>query len=115
MSICAIWPAWVTWPSELKTIWSLALPAASCVTTLTLAEPSAADQEMGVAKPGVGIRIALEEYPGYSNTYRYQPLPYGLFDSNGLTSEYVFQQRGKAEFEPTGCNTICGIGDATMP
>ena len=44
MSIWVICPAWVTWPSELKTIWSLALPAASCVTILTLAAPSAADQ-----------------------------------------------------------------------
>lgn len=74
--------------------------------------PTAADIEAGALEPGTGIRIALEEYQGYSNTYRYEPLPFGLFDSNGVSSEYVFQQRGKAEFEPTGCNAICGIGDA---
>ncbi len=66
----------------------------------------------GVAAPGQGVRISLEVYPDKSNTYRYEPLPFGVFESDGLTSEYVFQQRGAAEFDKTGCREVCGIGAA---
>ncbi len=76
--------------------------------------PTAMELEAGVLEPGKPIHIELTEYEGYSKTYRYEPLPYGLFDSNGLDSEYVFQQRAKTEFEPTGCNAVCGIGEAPM-
>lgn len=70
--------------------------------------------EEGAAAPGQGVRISLEAYPDISNTYRYEPLPFGLFESNGLTSEYVFQQRGPAEFDKTGCRDVCGIAAETM-
>lgn len=74
-------------------------------------EPSDKEKEAGALESGNPVRVALEEYPNYSNTYRYTPLPFGLFDSDGVTSQFVFQQRGQMEFEKTGCSAVCGIGE----
>lgn len=78
-------------------------------------EPSEDELGMGVAKPADGVRIKLAEYDPdtYNNTYRFQPLPYGVFDSNGVTSEYVFQAVAPSVFDQgTGCREVCGIGAA---
>ena len=73
--------------------------------------PTEDELAMGVSAPDAGVLIALEAYDPDStnNTYRYTPLPYGLFDSNGASSEYVFQSRGPATFDATGCREVCGI------
>ena len=68
----------------------------------------------GAARPdGRGRRGAG---PGRADRARGLPrqeqLPFGVFESDGLTSEYVFQQRGAAEFDKTGCREVCGIGAA---
>jgi hypothetical protein len=53
--------------------------------------------------------INLSVYEGYKSTFRFKPLPEGLFNSDGTSAEYVFQSRGDALFEPTGCIDACGI------
>lgn len=77
------------------------------------APPAPTEEElmMGVIPPESGVRIPLEEYDpdNTNNTYRYRTLPYGVFDSNGISSEYVFQSRGPAVFDATGCREVCGI------
>ncbi|MBK9756859.1 MAG: hypothetical protein IPO88_25840 [Nannocystis sp.] len=65
-------------------------------------------------KVGEPYSIAVEEYPDSNQTYRYSTLPYGLFNSDGETTKYVFQTRGDAVFEVTGCMDYCGI-PAVMP
>lgn len=74
--------------------------------------PSEEDKMNGVVPPDAGVRIALEEYSPdtYNDTYRYTPLPFGVFDSNGTTSQYIFQARSEASFDVTGCREVCGIG-----
>lgn len=78
-------------------------------------EPSEEQQMMGALPVGGSYRIALEAYPDFAQTYRYQPLPFGLFDSNGYSSEYVFQLRDRSKFEATGCNAVCGLTSAEAP
>lgn len=53
--------------------------------------------------------VEVAEYEGYSSTYRFEPLPEGLFNSDGEISRYVLQARGNALFMPTGCLDACGI------
>ncbi|WP_434423485.1 hypothetical protein [Nannocystis pusilla] len=74
-------------------------------------EPSEEDIDAGVVPPKNGVRIQLEEYSpeAYNDTFRYKPLPFGVFDSNGVTSQYVFQGRSEAFFDATGCRQVCGI------
>ncbi|MCY1055267.1 hypothetical protein [Nannocystis sp. SCPEA4] len=74
--------------------------------------PSEEDVMNGVVPPDAGVRIALEEYSPdtYNDTYRYTPLPFGVFDSNGTTSQFIFQARSVASFDVTGCREVCGIG-----
>lgn len=76
------------------------------------AEPDEEQQMMGALPFGSAYRIALEAYADFGNTYRYTPLPFGLFDSNGYSSEYVFQVRAKDKFDATGCATVCGFTPA---
>lgn len=57
--------------------------------------------------------INLESYPGYNSTYLFEPLPEGLFNSDGTSSKYLFQARGDSKFMPTGCLDACGITPAT--
>lgn len=76
------------------------------------AEPTEEEQMMGALPFGSPVRIALEVYPDYSNTYRYKPLPFGVFDSNGYSSEYVFQLRDISVFDTTGCAAVCGFTSA---
>jgi len=73
--------------------------------------PTEEDLMNGVTAPDAGVRIQLEEYSPdtYNDTYRYRPLPFGVFDSNGLTSQYIFQSRSGAAFDVTGCREVCGI------
>lgn len=56
--------------------------------------------------------IALEPYPGFNSTFLFEPLPEGLFNSDGTTSKYLFQSRGNSLFMPTGCLDACGIAPA---
>lgn len=53
--------------------------------------------------------IDLEKFPEYNSTYLFAPLPEGLYNSDGTSSRYLFQPRGNALFEPTGCLAACGI------
>lgn len=78
-------------------------------------EPDEEQQGMGALPVGTPYQIALDIYQGYSNTYRYRPLPFGLFDSNGHDSEYVFQLRDKSKFAATGCDAVCGFTSAETP
>ena len=59
--------------------------------------------------------INLEEYPDYASTYRFEPLPEGLFNSDGTSAQYVFQAIGNALFMPTGCIEACGITSDDAP
>jgi hypothetical protein len=79
------------------------------------AEPDEEQQMMGALPFGSAYQIALEAYPGYSNTYRYDTLPFGVFDSNGYSSEHVFQLRDRSKFDTTGCAAVCGFTSAEMP
>lgn len=72
-------------------------------------EPDEEEQMMGALPFGSGYRIALEAYAGFGNTYRYSTLPFGVFDSNGYSSEHVFQLRAKDVFDATGCAAVCGF------
>jgi len=74
------------------------------------------DPPMDSTAPKVGepYAIAVELYPDSGQTYRYSTLPYGVFNSDGETTKYVFQTRGDAGFELTGCKDYCGI-PAVMP
>lgn len=76
-------------------------------------EPTEDDIQNGVQKPSAGVRIKLAEYDpdNFNETYRFQPLPWRVFDSNGVSSEYVFQAINPMLFdEKSGCREICGIG-----
>lgn len=64
-------------------------------------------KEEGVLQPGEPFGIAIEEYMSISNAYRYRPLPYGLFNSDGQSSEYVFEERSETLIDATGCKEIC--------
>lgn len=77
-------------------------------------EPGDEDKDAGVVASGSPVQLEVEEYSPdtYNDTYRFTPLPFGVFDSNGRTSEYVFQARGAAAFDATGCREVCGIGAA---
>ncbi|MDC0717169.1 hypothetical protein [Nannocystis bainbridge] len=80
-------------------------------------EPGEEDIANGAVPPDQGVRIQLEEYSPdtYNDTWRYTPLPFGVFDSNGVTSQYVFQGRSEASFDGTGCRKVCGIaGEPAM-
>ena len=59
--------------------------------------------------------IAVAEDEGYTSTYRFEPLPEGLFNSDGTSAQYVFQARGDALFMPTGCIEACGITSEEAP
>jgi hypothetical protein len=74
-------------------------------------EPDEDAMAAGAVSPGTPVRIQLEEYSPdtYNDTYRFTPLPFGVFDSNGSTSQYVFQIRGASTFDATGCREVCGI------
>jgi hypothetical protein len=76
------------------------------------AEPDEEQQMMGALPFGSAYRIALEAYADFGNTYRYDSLPFGVFDSNGYSSEHVFQLRSKDKFDATGCATVCGFTTA---
>lgn len=73
--------------------------------------PGPEDEDSMAPKPGEPNVIDLEAYnpeEGYTGIYRYSTLPYGLFDSDGVESRFVFQKRGETLFEPTGCLAACG-------
>lgn len=70
--------------------------------------PPEPKEDSGAAKPGEPVSINLEPYPDSSRTYRFDRLPYQLFSSDGTSSKYVFQVRGNAIFEATGCLEVCG-------
>jgi hypothetical protein len=72
-------------------------------------QPPEPPKDSMAAKPGATIAVNVEAYPEKGGTYRFSALPYGLFNSDGETSSYVFQTRGDAEFEMTGCMKYCGI------
>lgn len=93
---------------ETKMIWT-EFPAAGGELPPDPPEDSAAP------KSGEPYVIELEEYnpDDYEGTYRYSTLPYGLFNSDGVESRFVFQQRGNSVFEPTMCQAACGAGAAT--
>ncbi len=73
--------------------------------------PPAPPKDAGVPAPGEPVTIAVDSYPESGQTYRYDTLPYGLFNSDGdpAASEFVFQSRGDAPFVATGCIEVCGI------
>jgi len=75
------------------------------------------DPPMESTAPKVGepYTITVEAYPESGQTYRYSTLPYGLFNSDGETSRYVFQTFGDMAFEATGCMKYCGIPEAAAP
>ncbi|HEY8376110.1 MAG TPA: hypothetical protein VIK91_06460 [Nannocystis sp.] len=78
-------------------------------------QPTDKQLDEGVKKPGDPIVINLAAYDpdNFNNTWRFQPLPYGLFDSNGLSSEFVFQAVSPMVFDgTTGCREVCGIAPA---
>lgn len=72
------------------------------------------DPPMDSTAPKVGetYSISVESYPESGQTYRYSTLPYGLFNSDGETSRYVFQTFGDPAFVATGCLDYCGIAAA---
>ena len=72
------------------------------------------DPPMDSTAPKVGepYTINVEAYPESGQTYRYSTLPYGLFNSDGETTRYVFQTYGDAAFEATMCMDYCGIAAA---
>ena len=74
--------------------------------------PPAPPEDSTAPKPGEAYSIVLEAYPDSSSTYRFSRLPYGLFNSDGETTKYVFQGRSDAQFLDTGCNDYCGIAAA---
>lgn len=61
----------------------------------------------GVQQPGQPFTIVVSEYTSISNAYRYKPLPYGVLESDGMTSEYVFEERNAALIDGTGCKEVC--------
>lgn len=71
----------------------------------------AEDPPMDSTAPKVGepYSISVEAYPESGQTYRYSTLPYGLFNSDGETSRYVFQTFGDPAFVATKCLDYCGI------
>jgi hypothetical protein len=70
--------------------------------------PPMPGEDSTASPPGEAFLIDLEAYPETSNTFRYSGLPFGLFDSDGTISRYVFQLRGDVKFIPTGCLQVCG-------
>ncbi len=74
--------------------------------------PPAPPEDSAAPKPGEPYTITVEAYPESGATYRYSTLPYGLFESDGETSRYVFQGRNDEQFGPTGCLDYCGIAAA---
>ena len=76
----------------------------------TKAADPPADSE--VPKVGEPYSITVEDYPESGQTYRYSTLPYGLFNSDGTSSKYVFQTFGDEAFVATGCMDYCGIAAA---
>ncbi len=74
--------------------------------------PPPPPEDAGVVSPGEPHGLAVELFAEMGNTYRYTSLPYGLFNSDGLISSYVFQARGDTVFMPTGCMEACGIAAA---
>lgn len=80
-------------------------------------EPTEAELDEGARSPKDPILVNLAEYDpdNFNNTYRFSPLPYGLFNSNSRTSEYVFQAVSPAVFDnTTGCREVCGIPPEAM-
>jgi hypothetical protein len=73
--------------------------------------PPPPPEDAAVPAPGEPVTFAVENYPESGQTYRYDTLPYGLFNSDGdpAASEFVFQSRGDAPFIATGCIEVCGI------
>ncbi|MEZ4450691.1 MAG: hypothetical protein R3B09_14510 [Nannocystaceae bacterium] len=69
--------------------------------------------EDGEPAPGEPVTIFLSEVPEAANTYGFKPLPFMLFESDGMGSEYQFQQKAASFFDKTGCATIC-FGAAPM-
>lgn len=76
--------------------------------------PDEDQQMMGATPPDAGVRLTVEEYSPdeFNDTYRFTSLPFGVFDSNGVTSEHVFQGRAESVFDSTGCRDVCGIAAA---
>lgn len=71
--------------------------------------PPPPPEDSDAAKPGEPVAIQLSVYADSGQTYNYSTLPYGLFNSDGKTTKYVFQTRGDSDFLATGCMEACGI------
>lgn len=66
-------------------------------------------KDEGIPAPGEAVIIKVDAYPDSANTYRYTPLPFGLFGSDGTSiSKFVFQIRGNDKIAATGCLDVCG-------
>lgn len=51
--------------------------------------------------------VAVGDYEAVSNSYAFQPLPTGLFNSNGVDSRFVFLNKFAAIFDESGCAEVC--------
>ena len=59
--------------------------------------------------------ITLSEFTEVNNSYQFQPMPDGgtlhedgLFESDGMTSRYIFLKRAETLFVESGCEEVCG-------
>jgi hypothetical protein len=78
-------------------------------------EPPVPPEDSTAAKPGDTISIEVSQFGDTSSTYNYSILPYGLFNSDGETTKYVFQIRGDDKFAATGCYEVCGSAPEAPP
>lgn len=63
--------------------------------------------EEGDPNPGEPVTVFVSEVADSANTYNFKPLPFMLFESDQVDSEYHFRQKAASVFDETGCFDPC--------
>lgn len=85
--------------------------------TMVMAEYAPAGGELyvpeeGEPTPGEPVTVFLSEVEESVNTYNFKPLPFMLFESDQMESQYHFRQKAASVFDETGCFEPCfGAGE----